>query len=85
MFQDMYNYGRIPYQQDVNNWNIENTNRDIRYLNDLSNYKNSMSGLSGFSQSLGNGITGAFQGYMQTKNPWGAAAGGLGGLLGGRM
>lgn len=85
MFQDMYNYGKTPYQQDVNNWNIENTNRDIRYLNDLSNYKNSMSGISGLSQSLGNGITGAFQGYMQTKNPWGAAAGGLGGLLGGRM
>ena len=80
MYQDLYNYGQTPYKQDVANWNIENTNRNIRYQNDLANYRNNQTGLG----AIGNGIVGAANGYLQTGgNPWGAAAGGLGGLLGG--
>ena len=40
MFQNMYGYGQIPYQQDVANWNIENTNRDIAYKNAMVDHQN---------------------------------------------
>jgi len=36
MFNNLYNYGQIPYQQDVGNWNVTNTNRDIAYQNALA-------------------------------------------------
>lgn len=36
MYNSLYNYGQIPYQQDTNNWNVENTNRDISYQNALA-------------------------------------------------
>lgn len=40
MFQNMYGYGQTPYQQDVANWNIENTNRDIAYKNAMVDFQN---------------------------------------------
>lgn len=33
MYQTLYNMGQIPYQQDVQNWQIRNKNRDIAYEN----------------------------------------------------
>lgn len=84
MFEDLYGYGQTPYQQDVNNWNIENTNRDIRYKNQA------MGSSGGFS--LGNMARGAMQGATvgaQTGNPYGALIGGVAGgalgAMGGRM
>ena len=40
MFGNMYGYGNTPYQQDLANWNIRNTNRDIDYNNQLARYNN---------------------------------------------
>lgn len=54
MFGNMYGYGETPYKQDVSNWNIENTNRDIDYKNAMANYQNS------FGTKLSNAATGAF-------------------------
>lgn len=54
MFGNMYGYGETPYKQDVSNWNIENTNRDIEYKNAMANYQNS------FGTKLSNAATGAF-------------------------
>ena len=33
MYQTLYNMGQIPYQQDIQNWQIRNKNRDIAYEN----------------------------------------------------
>lgn len=33
MYQGLYNMGQIPYQQDIQNWQIRNKNRDIAYEN----------------------------------------------------
>lgn len=84
MFQQLYGYGETPYQQDVANWNIENTNRDIAYKNAMVDYASNRSLLG----NIGTGaMTGASTGAM--FGPWGALAGGIigGGVgaLGGRM
>lgn len=73
MFGNLYNYGQIPYKQDINNWNIENTNRDIMYQNALINN-------SGGSK-LSNALSGAMQGASagSAAGPWGALAGGIAG------
>ena len=73
MFGNLYNYGQIPYKQDVNNWNIENTNRDIAYQNMLINN----SGGSKFSNALSGAMKGASAG--SAAGPWGALAGGIAG------
>ena len=44
MFGNLYNYGQIPYKQDVNNWNIENTNRNIAYNNALAHFSKGKKG-----------------------------------------
>jgi hypothetical protein len=36
MYQGLYNMGQIPYQQDVQNWQIRNKNRDVAYQNALA-------------------------------------------------
>ena len=84
MFQQLYGYGETPYQQDVANWNIENTNRDIAYKNAMVDYAGNRSMLG----NIGTGaMTGASTGAM--FGPWGALAGGIigGGIgaLGGKM
>lgn len=87
MFEDLYGYGQIPYQQDVNNWNIENTNRDIQYKNAMMNYNNS------FGTKLTNAATtsllntflpqeGFIDDAMQNFERFGK---GFGGMLGGKM
>lgn len=73
MFGNLYNYGLIPYKQDVNNWNIENTNRDIAYQNMLINN----SGGSKLSNALSGAMKGASAG--SAAGPWGALAGGIAG------
>lgn len=80
MFGNMYNYGQIPYEQDLKNWNIENTNRDVSYYNALSNFSNKGGGWQG-------ALNGASQGAAAGSafGPWGAAAGGILGGIGGYM
>ena len=73
MFGNLYNYGQIPYQQDIRNWNIENTNRDIAYQNMLINN----SGGSKFSNALSGAMKGASAG--SAAGPWVALAGGIAG------
>lgn len=73
MFGNLYNYGLIPYKQDVNNWNIENTNRDIAYKNALINNN----GGSKLSNTLSGAMKGASAG--SAAGPWGALAGGIAG------
>lgn len=80
MFNTMYGYGNTPYQQDLANWNIRNTNRDINYQNALAG------GSSGFnfSGALKGAASGASTG--SAFGPWGAAIGGIaGGAMGGFM
>ena len=90
MFGNLYNYGQIPYQQDIRNWNIENTNRDIGYQNAMANYMNNRNSF-GSNLNFGGAISGAMKGAAtgSAAGPWGALAGGLlggaGGLFGGKM
>jgi hypothetical protein len=59
MFGNMYQYGQTPYQQDLKNWNIENTNRDIAYQNALQgansgfNFGNLLTSLAGAYTGFG--------------------------------
>lgn len=76
MFANMYQYGKTPYEHDKMNWNVENTNKDIAYNNDL---------VFGNSNLFGNIIGGAAQGGLATGNPWGAVAGEAMGAIGGLM
>ena len=78
MFNTMYQYGNIPYQQDVNNWQIRNQNLDRQYYNDLAKAQ------SGFS--FGGAAKGALSGASAGSiiPGLGTLAGGiLGGLMGG--
>lgn len=83
MYDKLYQYGQIPYDLDLKNWNIRNTNKDIDYENQK------MASRSGFAGALSGGLSGAMGGYLSTGNPWGALAGGTlgtaGGYVGGRM
>lgn len=42
MFKGMSDMGKTPYQQDLANWQIRNTNKDRQWMNDIdyNNYKN---------------------------------------------
>ena len=73
MFGNLYNYGQIPYQQDIRNGNSENTNRDIAYQNMLINN----SGGSKLNNALSGVMKGASAG--SAAGPWGALAGGIAG------
>lgn len=70
MFGNMYQYGRTPYDLDLQNWNIRNTNRDINYQNALASSQNSFG--NQFGQIAG-GLIGTGIGSL---------AGGFGGALG---
>lgn len=79
MFNNMYQYGNTPYQQDVQNWKIRNQNLDRQYQNDLGNSQPAFS----FSGMANGALSGASTGAM-TGNPWGALGGAvIGGTLGG--
>ena len=75
MFGNLYNYGQIPYKQDVNNWNIQNTNRDIMYKNALAN-ASSGNGGSKIGGSIGGVLGTAVGTYF---------GGPLGGTVGGSL
>ena len=83
MYDKLYQYGQTPYDLDLKNWNIRNTNKDI----DFENQK--MASRGGFLGALTGGQRGAMSGYLTTGNKYGAMTGGalglLGGALGGRM
>ena len=56
MFEDLYGYGQTPYEQDLKNWNIDNTNRDIAYKNQvMRNNRNNM--LGSIFEGLGAGVS----------------------------
>ena len=78
MFGNLYQYGQIPHQVDIANWNTENTNKDIAYQNSIASTMNRSGGLQG-------GLQGGMGMGMATGNPYGAAAGGIAGALGGMM
>ena len=79
MYNNMYQYGNVPYQQDVKNWQIRNQNLDRQYYNDLANSQPTFQ----FSNLLGGALSGASTGTM-TSNPLGALSGTMiGGTLGG--
>lgn len=82
MFGNLYQYGKIPHQVDLANWNIENTNRDVGYKNALSSFANQGGGWQGALQGAANG---AITGFASTGSPWGALAGGVAGGIGGYM
>lgn len=83
MFNSMYDYGETPYQLDLANWNIRNTNKDVDYNNAVANAQNRR-GFS-FANMVKGAANGAATGAM-TGNPFGALAGGVvGGAVGGFM
>ena len=61
MYNTMYGYGAVPYQQDVANWNVRNTNKDLDYYGRVQNNAGGNNMLSGiipaitmFGSNLGN-------------------------------
>ena len=79
MFGNLYNYGQIPYQQDIRNWNIENTNRDIMYKNALAQFSKGKK-RSGIGGTIGGAIGGALGTAVGTY-----FGGPLGGTVGGSL
>ena len=82
MFGNMYGYGKTPYELDLKNWNIENTNRDIAYQNALmgsqNSFGNTLTGLLG--TAVGAGMSGLGSGFGKTLGEgWGKQ------LLGGQV
>lgn len=80
MFNSLYQYGNTPYQLDVSNYNVENTNKDLRYQNAMAAAQNG-GGLGGI---LKGGINGAISGGM-AGGGYGALAGAGLGMIGGAM
>ena len=84
MFNDLYQYGQIPYSQDLKNWNIRNTNKDLDYQNALVQSQSS----SGWGTALG-GALGAGIGTLIAPGVGtmlgGSLGSGLGGAIGGSI
>ena len=61
MYNTLYGYGQIPYQQDIANWNTRNTNKDLAYqvgvANNQGSFGNKLYNLTG---SLGSSFAGGF-------------------------
>lgn len=79
MFGNMYQYGQTPYQQDLQNWNIRNTNRDIAYQNAMASAQN-RSGIGSTIGGLVGGIGGSFFGPIG-----GALGSSIGSSIGGMI
>lgn len=80
MLANMYNVGSTGYQHDKMNWNVENTNRDIDFKNQLLDTNS--------GSTLGNIASGAMSGAVtgSSLGPLGALGGGIiGGAMGGLM
>ena len=60
MFGNMYNYGQIPHQVDIANWNTANTNKDLLFKAMQAN--NSGSGFGNLLTALGAGVGAAYGG-----------------------
>lgn len=59
MYGGLYQYGQTPYELDLKNWNIENTNRDIAYQNAMQKANNSFGNwmLGTLGTAVGTGLT----------------------------
>ena len=77
MYDKLYDYGKIPYQQDVDNWKLRNLNKDVAYSNEIA--KQTAGG--GWKGMLKGGITGAAAGYQ--SGGWKGAL--IGGTVGSSM
>lgn len=80
MFGNLYQYGRTPYELDLKNWNIENTNRDIAYQNALAASQNK----GGLGSTIG-GVLGTAVGTYFGGPIGGAVGGQLGSSVGGMV
>lgn len=78
MFNSMLEKGQTPYQLDLANWNIRNTNKDRQFQNEEIK-ANAGGGAKG---ALGGALSGAITGFV-TGGPVGALAGAGIGALGG--
>lgn len=79
MFGNLYQYGQIPYSQDLKNWDLRNTNRDIAYQNAMAEAKNRR----GFGSTIGGligGVGGSFFGPIG-----GALGSSIGSSIGGMI
>lgn len=77
MYQTLYNLGQIPYQQDVQNWQMRNKNRDIAYENAKAQKQAEM-GTLGTLGSIALGIAG----NALLPGVGGAIGSKLGGMIG---
>lgn len=82
MFDKLYQYGQTPYSLDVSNYNVDNTNKDLRYQNAVAAAQNKSRGLMG---ALKGAAQGAIAGGLTTGNPFGALAGAGVGAIGGAL
>lgn len=65
MYQGLYNMGQIPYQQDIQNWQIRNKNRDVAYENAKRSQQGGIGNLLGTAGALfqlGGGLFGGGSG-----------------------
>ena len=77
MYQTLYNMGQIPYQQDIQNWQIRNKNKDIAYENAKAQKQADM-GTLGTLGSIALGIAG----NALLPGVGGAIGSKLGGMIG---
>lgn len=89
MFGNMYQYGQTPYNLDLANWNIRNTNKDVDYENAYARWYNDQSNGSTGQKwgnaigSVGGGIVGAYFGGPMGASAGASAGGSLGSAIGG--
>ena len=80
MFNQLLEKGQTPYQLDLANWQLRNTNKDRRFQNQEI-IANAGGGALG---ALKGALSGAATGFM-AGGPWGALAGAAAGGLGGAL
>lgn len=74
MFNEMLEKGKTPYELDLKNWQIRNTNKDVRFGN--AEIKANAGG--GLVDTLKGATQGSAEGFL-VGGPWGALAGAAGG------
>lgn len=80
MYQTLYNMGQTPYELDVRNWQIGNTNIDRMYDNALASANASMGTMGNIGNMVGNIAGTALGMYLNAQT--GGAAGAVGGATG---
>lgn len=78
MYQTLYNMGQIPYELDVRNWQIGNTNIDRAYDNALARANANVGTFGSIGNILGNVAGTALDAYLNAQT--GGAEGALGGI-----